>query len=159
MNINSVLPFFDLSVNRDNITRGANLPSFKMTSRIRFITSTLLFHVILTSELDDSIYDLISNSLEGASPEFYPTEFDPLPAVETPAAPEVTRRPTIYRRRFLKNSDRVKFPSLRSHDYGYKPNVESIKVYECGNFLMRCEFRPKFDVEYPLHCKMVSGNF
>ena len=128
-----------------------------MRSRIRFIASTLLFHVILTSEFD--YYDLISNSLEGASPEFNPTEFDPLPAVETPAAPEATRTPTIYRRRFLKNSDRVNFPSLRSHDYGYNPKVESIKVYECGNFLMRCEFRPNFDVEYPLHCKMVSGNF
>ena len=130
-----------------------------MMGRIGFIASTLLFQVILASEFDDSIYDLISNSLEGASPEFNPTEFDPLPAVETPAAPEVTRTPTIYRRRFLKNSDRVNFPSSRSHDYGYKPKVESIKVYECGNFLMRCEFRPNFDVEYPLHCKMVSGNF
>ena len=135
----------------------SNLPIFKMTSRIGFIASTLLFHVILTSEFDDSIYDLISNSLEGASPEFSPTEFDPLPAVETPEAPEVRKKRTIYRRRFIKNSDRVYFPSSRPLDYGYKPNVEAIKVYGCGNFLMRCEFRPNFDVEYPLHCKMVSS--
>ena len=131
-----------------------------MMGRIGFIASaTLLFQVILASEFDDSIYDLISNSLEGASPEFYPTEFDPLPVKETPAAPAVTRTPTIVRRRIVKNSDRVYFPSSRPLDYGYKPNVESIRVYECGNFFMRCEFRPNFDVEYPLHCKMVSEKF
>ena len=157
LNINSFLPFFDLSlsINLHNITRAA-----KMMGRIGFIASTLLFRVILMAEFDDSIYNLISNSLEGASPEFFPTEFDPLPAIENPATPEVTRTPTIVRR-FIKNSDtdRVYFPSSRPLDYGYKPSVESIRVYECGNFFMRCEFRLNFDVEYPLHCKMVPGNF
>ena len=156
MNINSFLSFFDLSlsINLHNITRAA-----KMMGRIGFIASTLLFRVILMSEFDESIYNLISNSLEGASPEFFPTEFDPLPAMENPATSEVTRTPTIVRR-FFKNSDtdRVYFPSSRPLDYGYKPSVESIRIYECGNFFMKCEFRQNFDVEYPLHCKMVTGN-
>ena len=158
-NINSFLPFFDLSVNLDNITPTAIINFSKMKGKIVLYASTLLFQGIFMSEFDDSIYKLISNSLEGASPEFNPTIFDPLPAVETPAAPEVKRKPTIVRR-FIKNSDRVYFPSSsRPLDYGYKPSVESIRIYECGNFFMQCEFRQNFDVEYPLHCKMVSGNF
>lgn len=140
------------------------------------IASALLFQVILASEFEDSIYDLISNSLDGVSPEFVPVsegpnmrmvsktpKYDPriiknsinriyFPPKETVKSVSKSQRNI---KRFIQDS-RIKF--RESSPVPYKPGVESIKVYECGNFFMRCEFRPNFDVEYPLHCKMASDS-
>ena len=75
-------PFFDLSLNLYNITlaenkTNKNSKSSKMMKSNGLIASALLFQVILASEFEDSIYDLISNSLDGVSPEFVPVSEGP----------------------------------------------------------------------------------
>ena len=66
----------------------------------------------------------------------------------------ISRRPPRRIHRFLKNtssrnknSDSITFPQV-------KPSVKSIRIYQCADFKMRCEFRPNYNVVYPLHCKM-----
>ena len=84
-----------------------------------------------------------------SSPEFQPNG----PLSTTPKTIRISRRPArrIYNvnRNSRDNIDSITFPANP-----VKPSVRSIKIYQCGNFRMRCEFRPNYDVDYPLHCKM-----
>ena len=51
---------------------------------------------------------------------------------------------------------RIRFdrhPPSKNHKKTHYP-VKAIKVYQCGDFYMKCEYRPNYKAEYPLDCKM-----
>ena len=90
---------------------------------------------------DNNYYN---NSL--ISPEFQPQT----PSTTTPRIIKIFKR-TQRRNHFYErdSTGSITFP------YKYdKPSVKSIKIYQCDNFRMKCEFRPNYNVKYPLHCKM-----
>ena len=116
-----------------------------------FILLTILFiniNLSLSSEFDfeDEIFDDGFNSVE----------FNPV-AIPT-SEKSVPRR--SHRRHFIRYQPRkstentaIRFPQKMSN----KPSVKSIKLYQCGNFYMKCLFRPNYDVEFPLSCTMVNN--
>ena len=117
-----------------------------------FLSLLLLVTHCISSEFDyeDTINEIFQDydyypSL-ASSPEFLPNG----PSSTTPKTIRISRRP--HRRIYDVNRisrDRITFPVTP-----FKPSIKSIKIYQCGNFRMRCEFRPNYDVDYPLHCKM-----
>ena len=72
-----------------------------------------------------------------------------------------TKKPRIIRR-YTKKPRRITLISKDSSDNtnsirtenSVLPSVQSIKIYQCSNCQIRCEYRPNYKVDYPLHCRI-----
>ena len=123
---------------------------------------TWLLSITKSSEFDYNYLDEADSdynfNTDANSVEFQPTSTTTRPLVSY--GPVERRNPSIYRYiRYKARSDQsiITFPSSSSSSSSSRPTVASIKIYSCDGFLMKCEYRPNYDTEYPLHCQMVQN--
>merc|ERR1712025_1012507 len=114
------------------------------------ILSAILFvNINLCSEFDNDLEDEIFDDGFNNS-----VEFNPVQTTENTATRRSIRRHFIrYQPRKSNENTAIRFPQT----FQKKPSVKSIKLYQCGNFFMKCLFRPNYDVDFPLSCTMVSN--
>ena len=128
------------------------------------VISSYLFVSSRCQEFNNYDYENSPNSVEFGAP-----SHTPRPTTRSPPAPYWWMNSAIFNNINKTTGGDDGKPGYKpgyklGSKPGYKskkcpdvPPLKSIKIYECEDWTMRCEYRPSKGSLYPLHCQLVPG--
>ena len=127
------------------------LPKLLIVSSYLFVSSSCM-------EFYDYDYENLPNSVEFGAPSHTPI-FNNINKINGGVVGNQRYKPGYK----LEYKPGYKTEYKLGYKPGYKnkkcllPPVKSIKIYQCKDWSMECEYRPSQVSQYPLHCKFVAG--